>query len=124
MTWQQFGRFTNTDFILETSSDTKSNISSSTDELCPVDETISNNVSLEDCSITFFAYKCNKKFNRHHCKNNLFTDKNFNEKRQLFLTNENYSSFYHDERLNAPIVLLKQKNKSCFRHFLKKLGFN
>jgi hypothetical protein len=94
------------------SSDTESNISliSSTtdDETCPVVETITDKVTLEYCSVTYFAgylaFKCHKKFNYNHCKNHLFTDKNLNEKRQLLLINENYSSFDRDTGLKAPLI--------------------
>lgn len=103
---------TNTDIILDTSSDTESNISFNTEELCPVDEIITNKITLEDCSVTYFAgylaYKCDKKFNCHQCQNNLFTDKNLNEKRQLLLINKNYSSFDQDGGLKAPSFSLNK----------------
>lgn len=80
--------------------------------MCPVDEIITNKITLEDCSVTYFAgylaYKCNKKFNCHKCQNNLFTDKNLNEKRQLLLINKNYSSFDQDGGLKAPSFSLNK----------------
>ena len=63
-------------------------------------------VTLEDCSVTYFAgylgYKCMKKFNCNHCQLELFTNKNLNDKKQLFLLNKNYISINNESGLKAP----------------------
>lgn len=57
----------------------------STDEGSINNENIINDVTLEDCSVTYFAgylgYKCMKKFDCNHCQNELFIDKNLNDKK-------------------------------------------
>jgi len=89
-------------------SDTESNISSnsSTNELLS-EENETSKVTLEDCSITYFsgylAYKCIQKFNCHLCQNNLITNKNLNEKKQILLFHKNYFLFENENnRLKAP----------------------
>lgn len=67
---------------------------------------IKNDVTLEDCSVTYFAgylgYKCIKKFNCDHCQNELFVDKNLNDKKQLHLLNKNYTQIENESGLKAP----------------------
>ncbi|XP_060845172.1 uncharacterized protein LOC132924740 [Rhopalosiphum padi] len=81
---------TNTETI-ETYSDDESSISSSSsadNKFKCVDKIQTDivTVTLEDCSVTYFAgyliYKCYKQFNCHHCQNNLQTNKNLNDKNQ------------------------------------------
>lgn len=80
-------------------SDTESIISSSS--LTFPDQNEIKKVTLEDCSVTYFAgyltFKCLKKFIGHLCQNNFLTNKNLNEKNQIFSINKNYSSFENDK---------------------------
>jgi len=97
---------------IETYSDDESSISSSSSEssddnkLKRIDEILTDTISLEDCSVTYFAgyliYKCYKKFNCHHCQNNLQINNNLNDKNQLLLLNKNSSSCQNDIALKAP----------------------
>jgi len=61
-------------------------------------------VSLEDCSVTYFAgyiaFKCIKKCNCKYCECQLVTEKLLDEKTQLLILNKNYSSL--DTGLKAP----------------------
>lgn len=89
-------------------SDTESIISSNSSTL-PFDQNQITKVTLEDCSVTYFAgylaYKCIKKFNCHFCQNNFLTSKDLNEKNQILLINKNYSSFENDNTgLKAPSI--------------------
>lgn len=102
---------TNTETI-ETYSDDESSISSSSsadNKLKLIDEIQTDiTITLEDCSVTYFAgyliYKCYKKFNCHHCQNNLQTNNNLNDKNQLLLIHKNYSSYQNDIALKAPSI--------------------
>jgi hypothetical protein len=64
-----------------------SSISSDEDSIKNVN--IDNDVTLEDCSVAYFArylgYKCIKKFNCNFCQQELFTNKNVCDKKQLLL---------------------------------------
>lgn len=95
---------------IETYSDDESSISSSSSDnkLKRIDEIQTDKITLEDCSVTYFAgyliYKCYKKFNCDNCQNNLQTNKNLNDKSQLILINTNYSSCQNDIALKAPSI--------------------
>lgn len=93
--------------MIDANSDVESNIfsSSSPDILNSIEDTQSNKVILEDCSVTYFsgyfAYMCDKQFNCNHCPNILQTNQNLSDKNQLLLINKNYSSFKNDIGLKA-----------------------
>ena len=78
----------------------------SSDEDSVNNETIGNDVTLEDCSVSYFAgylgFKCLNKFNCNHCQHELFTNKNLTDKKQLLLLNKNYSSINNKIGLKAP----------------------
>jgi len=69
-------------------------------------ENINNDVTLEDCSVSYiagyFGYKCMNKFNCDICQNELSVDKNLNDKKQLHLLNKNNTSIENESGLNAP----------------------
>ncbi|KAL4148879.1 hypothetical protein QTP88_003024 [Uroleucon formosanum] len=103
-------KISNTETIETYYSDDESSISlsSSDNKLKRIDEIQTNRITLEDCSVTYFAgyliYKCYKKFNCQNCQNNLQTNKNLNDKNQLLLINKNYSSCQNDIALKAPSI--------------------
>ena len=77
------------------SSDTNSECSS-IDTVLSVQENLNTiPVTLEDCSVTYFAgylaLKCIKKFNCEYCKDQLIIEKDLNDKNQILIINKNYS---------------------------------
>lgn len=90
--------------------DAESNISSdfSADEFSLTDQTINNVVTIEDCSVAYFAgylaHKCTKQFICNLWKNDLLTDKNLSDKKQLLIINKNYSSILNDDGLRVPSI--------------------
>lgn len=94
--------------INENSSDTEESLSISVNSTSTSnssnEEYSESTVSLEDCSVTYFAgylaFKCIKKFNCKYCECQLVTEKLLDEKNQLLILNKNYSSL--DTGLKAP----------------------
>lgn len=80
-------------------------------------------MSLEDCSITYFAgylaFKCIKKFNCKYCECELITEKLLDEKNQLLILNKNYSSL--DTGLKAPTKYFNNIIDRILNIFEKKL---
>lgn len=86
---------TNTNIICSDTESITSSCLSCTDEYYTLNQIQTDKITVKDCSVTYFAgyvaYKCNEQFNCHHCRNNLQTDNNLNDKNQLLLINKNYS---------------------------------
>lgn len=108
-------------------SDTSSNCSSSSSSIKSVpdpDIIKPNDITIEDCSVTYFsgylAYKCDKKFNCNDCNTHLTTKRDLNDKNQLLLVHKNYSDIDKDTGLKAPSVELKNVIDHALEIFEKK----
>jgi hypothetical protein len=70
-----------------------------------LDIIIPNDITLEDCSVTYFsgylAHKCIKKFNCNDCIEHLTTKRDLNDKNQLLLVHKNCSDIDRDTGLQA-----------------------
>jgi len=100
--------------VTDTLSDTSSNCSSSSSSTksVPNPEILKpNDITLEDCSVTYFsgylAYKCTKKFICNDCNEHLTTKRDLNDKNQLLLVHKNYSDIDEKTGLNTPSDELK-----------------
>ncbi|CAI6348061.1 unnamed protein product [Macrosiphum euphorbiae] len=78
-------------------------------------------ISLETCSITYFAgylaKKCIQKFNCEMCKLNLITKTNKNDENQLLLHNKTYDYTDQGYGLKAPTNILLDISTICLNVF-------